>query len=140
MPQPATQAFSSQGTLIEVKISGSYAEIYEVYGINDSGGDTPEIDVTTLGSTAEEVLLDFPTAPNFEFEMNHLPADATHQYLEALKESGAANDFRITASDAGTETREFSGRVKKFSVSYATRQAAKVSVSIKVIGSITVTP
>ena len=140
MSQPASTAFSSQGTVIEVKITGTYQPIYECYGLQNAAGETPEIDITTLGSTIEEVLLDFPKSDQWDWEMNHLPADATHQYLEALKNSGAANDFRITASDTGGETREFSARVKKFAVNFQTRQASKVAVSIKQTGATTVTP
>lgn len=136
--QGATQAVSSQGTLLYVKISGNFEEIPEVYGLTDSGGDTPEIDVTTMGSTAEEVLLDFPVAPNWDFELNHRTDSTVHQYLETLRNSGAANDFKWIYSD--NEIVEFSGRVKKFQRQAQTRQAKKISVSIKQIGSATVTP
>lgn len=144
MPRPSTQstttAFSSQGSALFVEISGVFTEVFEVYGLPDSGGDTPTIDVTTLGSEAEETLNDFPVAPQYDFEMNHRLGDTTHQYLDTLSRSGALNNFKIVCWNGTlTETNAFAGRVKKFARNLQTRSAAKVAVSIKQSGASVVT-
>lgn len=142
MAQPATQAFSSQGTKLEVKIASVYQEVYEVYGLDNTGGESEEIDVTTMGSpgNTREKVLGFRDSGQYDFELNHLPADPTHQYLETAYKDRTAEEFKITASDTGGETVEFTARVKKFARQYRTGEAAKVSVSLLLTGDYVVTP
>jgi len=141
MPQPASTAHSSMGYMIEVKISGAFAEIYEAYAIPFPSNPRDEIDVTTLGSPdqEEEFILGVKRHGEMSFEVNFLPADPTHQYLETAKDNGSKEVFKITASDAGSRAWEFSGYVKQFNPMAAVNQAAKTTLIIKATGAITKT-
>ena len=142
MAQPATSAFSSAGTLLEVKITGTYSEVWEVYGIDQAGGESDRIEVTTMGSPGQkkEYITGYSDTGEFNYESNHLPANAVAQYLEALKNSRAENDFRITSNDPGNEQVEFAARVEVFNRQWRVGEAVKVTLRLKQTGLEVVTP
>ena len=136
----SSSALSSQGMTIGIGNAASpevFATITEVKSIDGPGGQTAEIDVTDLSSTAKEFVLGLQDEGDITLDMNYIPANTQHALLRTLRGSGAENNFRISFTDSPVTTWTFAARVKGFSISNAVDNVTALSVTLRVTGSIT---
>ena len=134
--------YSSAETEIAVSTDGgaTYTDLgCQISGFTGPGGSKPEIDVTTLCSTAKEFIGDLPDYGSVEMQGFFDPADAGVALLKALNDSGDTADWRITWPDSGTTEWAFEGYVSTFSVSAGAGQALQLTASVRVSGAITET-
>lgn len=136
----SSSALSSQGMTISVDNADSpltYTAIAEVKGIDGPGGQTAEIDVTDLSSTAKEFVLGLQDEGDITLDMNYIPGNTQHALLRTLRGSGAERNYRISFTDSPATTWTFGARVKGFSISNAVDNVTGLSVTLRVTGSIT---
>jgi len=136
----SSSALTSQGMTIAIGNGASpevFTTIAEVKSIDGPGGQTAEIDVTDLSSTAKEFVLGLQDEGDITLDMNYIPANTQHALLRTLRGTGAENNFRITFTDSPATTWTFGARVKGFSISNAVDSVTGLSVTLRVTGSIT---
>ena len=136
----SSSALTSQGMTIAIGNGASpevFATINEVKSIDGPGGQTNEIDVTDLNSTAKEFILGLQDEGDITLDMNYLPSDTQHALLRTLRGTGATNNYRITFTDSPATTWTFAALVKGFSISNAVDNVTGLSVVLRVSGTIT---
>ena len=136
----SSSALSSQGMTIGIGNGASpevFTTIAEVKGIDGPGGQTAEIDVTDLSSTAKEFVLGLQDEGDITLDMNYIPSNTQHVLLRTLRGSGDENNFRISFTDSPVTTWTFGARVKGFSISNAVDNVTGLSVTLRVTGTIT---
>ena len=136
----SSSALSSQGMTIGIGNGASpevFTTIAEVKGIDGPGGQTAEIDVTDLSSTAKEFVLGLQDEGDITLDMNYIPSNTQHALLRTLRGSGDENNFRISFTDSPVTTWTFGARVKGFSISNAVDNVTGLSVTLRVTGTIT---
>lgn len=136
----SSSALSSQGMTIGIDNADSpltYTTIAEVKSIDGPGGQTAEIDVTDLSSTAKEFVLGLQDEGDITMDMNYIPSNTQHALLRTLRASGAERSFQITFTDSPATTWTFNARVKGFTINNAVDNVTGLSVTIRVTGAIT---
>ena len=136
----SSSALTSQGMTIGLDADGSspftYVTIAEVKSIDGPGGQTAEIDVTDLSSTAKEFVLGLQDEGDITLDMNYIPSNAQHVQLRTLRGSGDSGNFQIAFTDSPVTTWTFLAKVKSFSISNAVDNVTGLSVTLRVTGSI----
>jgi predicted secreted protein len=137
-----TDATSSQGTYISVGDASSpntYTEIAEVKSIGGPNEDSEELDATHLRSTGgyREFLQSFKDAGELPCNCNFIPANATHQTVRTLYQSGAVRGWKITYPDGSYD--EFVGYVKAVGRTAAVGSILEGSFTIRISGQVDLT-
>jgi hypothetical protein len=122
-----------------------YVTVGGVTGIRDiRSGTATEIDVSDLSSLAKEYILGLADNGSMTLDVFYDPNDPGQVILEQLRESAAANVFRIgiknplgVGSPALTTTIRFTGFVQTFPIALAVDAAVTGSVTIRITGAIT---
>ena len=138
----ASTAISAQGSTLQVEgaVAGT-ADVLVGNLISYSGfdGESAEIDITNLSSTAKEVTAGLQDFGNFSGSWHHTYADAGQEKMRVLQASGATAAFLLTLKDGSTV--DFDGVVKNASSIEGGVDAVQAgSFSISVSGEPTVTP
>lgn len=137
----SSSALSSQGMTIGIDADGAspfvYTTIAEVKSIDGPGGQTAEIDVTDLSSTAKEFVLGLQDEGDITLDMNYIPSNVQHAQLRTLRGSGDTTSFQLAFTDSPVTTWTFSAKVKGFSISNSVDNVTGLSVTLRVTGSIT---
>lgn len=133
----STTAFSSQGSELQVKISGTYTTIPGVVGIPIPPVDPAYDDITNLGSPAgfPERL---PVGKNFVDVASEIiwdPDSAVHVFLQAASIAQDVCDFKCLVSNVGTSNYTYSGYVK-WEPKLDPRKAGRVNMTIQVTGEV----
>ena len=137
----ASTAISSQGTTIEidVAIQGTPdVEIANVKSFSGLDGESSEIDVSNLSSTAKEYRVGLKENGSFSLEWNPDYSDSGQNAVRAAEISGAQKAFLITLPNGVTLA--FDGFVSSAGgISGGVDGVLDGSGSIKVSGAVTVT-
>jgi hypothetical protein len=137
----SSSALTSQGMTIGLDADGAspftYVSIAEVKSIDGPGGQTAEIDVTDLSSSAKEFVLGLQDEGDITLDMNYIPSNTQHTLLRTLRGSGVSGYFQIAFTDSPVTTWSFTAKVKGFSISNAVDNVTGLSVTLRVTGSIT---
>jgi hypothetical protein len=141
-------SISSQGVaILRGDGSGSpenFEKIAEVMSFNGPGTSAPEIDVTSLDSTAKEYRLGLKDHGTFSFESMFIPKDSGQKGLQADLDNRTLRNFRLEfpkqdeASTSGTVF-EFAAYVTEFSMTGGVDEVVKASISLRISGDITKT-
>lgn len=119
----------------------SYTAIEQVLSISGPDGSAALIDVTYLESTGKEYLTDLPDGGSITMECNFTGGTKQMDLFTNFENSAAAEPFKLrvpTAINASTyHNFYFNAVVEKWSVSVAVGAQAKLSVGLKVSGSVT---
>jgi len=136
----SSSALTSQGMTIAVGNGASpevFTTIAEVKSIDGPGGQSNEIDVTDLSSTAKEYVLGLQDEGDITLDMNYIPSNVQHAQLRSDRAAGTQRNYRISFTDSPVTTWTFAARVKGFSISNAVDNVTGLSVVLRVSGSIT---
>ena len=137
----STTSFSSQGTVLQVKISSSFTTIPGVMTAPIPAIKLSFDDITNLSSPAgfpERI----PVGKEFtdvSFPMIFDPTNSVHQFLMTASTTQARCDFQEVLSDSGSATAAYSGYAS-MEVQADTRKAIRATLTINVDGDISFTP
>jgi hypothetical protein len=143
-----SQKLLSQFGFIEVADLQTPAEWVRVGGVNAinniRSGQAQEVDVSDLSSLAKEYVLGLTDNGSMDIAGFYDPEDPGQIILETLRETQAANDFRVgvrnplaAGSPTGYTLLLYSGRVSTFPISFGVDQAVTFTSSIRITGAIT---
>jgi Ubiquitin-activating enzyme E1 FCCH domain len=82
---------------------GIMSNFCELTGYNRSGGTSPEIDATSLCSTAAEYELGFPDFGSTQLDYNFAPRTAIQMSIESFYRSGALFAVKVVLPNNGGE-------------------------------------
>lgn len=129
------------GTLADVaaaaKIITGKATVGEIKSFNGPGGQSSDIDITTLESTAKEFLQGLQDEGEFSFSANLHPSDVGQTFCRNARSAQLTRGFEVILADTDTTTFTFDGNVKGFSVAGAVDDVVKADVTIKISGPVT---
>lgn len=111
-----------------------YTHIKGVLGMPPVVQEAPEIDVTSLDSTAREYIAALPVGDELDIEFNWHREDAGQVALHAAKNDGGATPFRVDFPD-GTRL-EFSAVVRSFGPGAGLDEQVKGSAKLKISGAV----
>lgn len=138
----ASTAIAAQGATLEIDVAVAGTPdtaIKNIKSFSGFDGEAGEIDVTNLDSTAKEYRAGLQDFGSFSLEWNPDYADAGQNDMRSAQASGAVKTFLLTLPN-GT-TAQFAGIVKNASsISGGVDAVLDGSVSIKITGSVTITP
>lgn len=136
----ATAAISGYGTLLKRGDGGApetFNTVGEVRSISGPSMETDEADVTTHSSAAagafREFILTLIDAGSVEFDINYVPADATHIGLRNDFLGRTKRNWQIILPGS-IQTISFSGYVKTMPFEFPTDDAITAKISIRCTG------
>ncbi|MCA3194563.1 MAG: hypothetical protein INH12_31380, partial [Cupriavidus sp.] len=98
-------------------------------------GQSSELDVTDLDSTAKEFMLGLQDWGTFSFDVNRDFNDAGPQAVDAAKRAGSQKSFKLTLPNLKTKT--FNGYVKNSPLEGGVDQVLKTSgVTLRITGDV----
>lgn len=121
-------AITSQGTTLSI----GGIDIAQIVSYSGLDGESAEVEVTNLASTAKEFIVGLEDFGNFSFEIISDPTDAGQEDLRDAKSAGTAPEFILETSAGKTAT--FNASVKSISYSGSVDDADKASVNLRVTG------
>jgi len=135
-----SDAVSVVGTLFkrgDGASSEAFVSLGEITGITQGGMNRDTIDVTNLGSTGgyREFITSFRDSGEFTLQCNYV-----HDAYETFKadfEASASVNYQIVVDDTDASTFSFAGFVTAMPVTFNTGEQAKVAITIKVTGEMT---
>jgi hypothetical protein len=89
--------YTSGGTAAK----GVFSNFCELTGYNRAGGSSPEIDATSLCSTASEFELGLPDFGTTQLDYNFAPRTSVQTALESLYRSGAKMAVKVSLPNSG---------------------------------------
>lgn len=133
---------SSQGLKISRENSpgsGTFTDIAHITGHDGPGSENPEIDVTSLSSTAKEFLPGLKDNGELSVELNFDPANSSHQQISADQEASPPTvvNWRISFPTSPIITWTFPAFVKSFSPASGVDAALTGSLTLRIAGAIT---
>lgn len=145
-----SQKIQSQFGFFEVAQPGTPSEwvrVGGVTGIRDiRSGTTTEIDVSDLSSLAKEYQLGLADNGSMTLDVFYDPQDPGQVILETLRETSAANGFRVgvrnpigVGSPTGFVLLSFTGFVQTFPIALGVDAAVTGTVTVRITGAITKT-
>lgn len=138
----SSNALDSQGMLIQRSDGASpevFATIPEVSEMSGPGGQSSEIDVTDLSSTAKEFRMGLQDEGQISLTMNWIPGNAVHAGLRTDRSNQTLRNFKIIFTDSPTTTWDFAAFVMGLEMSAGVDDVVKATATLRVSGSITET-
>jgi hypothetical protein len=77
------------------EVASVYTLVPEVFDVTPGTAESPDIDVTHLGSTAREIKPGLPNFGTFSFRMNHILNNAVQEAIEAASPQTAFGNWRF---------------------------------------------
>lgn len=130
-------AIQAQGTTMTFEDSASPVVAQTVGGIQSFtgfDGESTEIDITTLASTAKEFDVGLEDFGNLSLEVIYDGSDAGQAAIMTAKSAAATKEVVLTLSDSSIAT--FDVIVKSFSKSGGVDDVVKGSVNMKITGAV----
>lgn len=125
--------YTSGGT-VDAPNFGNWCELT---GYNVQGGSSPEIDTTTICSTAAENVLGLPDRGSMTLDYNYAPKTNIQQVLAAAQLTGEVVPFKLELPTPATNGRVFMfGRVQQVSFNGAVGGKHTGSMTIRLTGDI----
>jgi len=130
------------GTVLQMDDGlGVYTAIAEVVSIGELTRERPEVDATSLSSTAREYVPGLATAPEVDLELNLLLENATQDDLTGLAyifNNSITRNFRLLPNGESKQIR-FAAFVKSHTYGpFELESIKKCKVRLKVTGAVTV--
>lgn len=130
------------GTVVDVaaasKTLTAKALVGELQNFNGPGGQSSDIDVTTLQSTAKEFRRGLQDEGEISFDLNLDPSDAGQIFCRTARAEvgGAAGlrSFELILPDTAETTLTFDAFVKGFSISGGVDDVVKASMMLRITG------
>jgi len=114
--------------------------IGQIFDLKPPNMANPELDTTDLDSTVRTFRPTVPDYGEFNFKMNHDPADSQHQALLTAFAAGTVISWTVTLADAGNATYAFSGFIKGYDLgNLVVDNKSEATVTVKLTGSVTFT-
>lgn len=134
---------ATQGTIISRETSlgsGSFVAVANVRSFSGPSGENPEIDVTTLSSTAKEYIGGLIDNGELTLELNFDHDNTTHQQAIADQEASppTTTGWRITFANP-TVNYTWPAFVKSFSISGEVDGVYQASMTLRLSGARVVT-
>lgn len=133
----ASTAISSQGTLLKVDISATLTNVANVVSFSGFDGESAEIDVTNLSSTAKEFRIGLQDFGNVQVECHPDFTDAGQDQVRALMASGAVGIFQLLFPNG--DKIDFNALVKANPMSAGVDAVLDGSFALRLTGAITIT-
>ena len=136
-------AKSAQGMTIGISTlpATTYTPIYCTTTVNMEDGESADIDVTCLSSTAKEYLIGIQDSGSLSLDLNVVFGDAGYALLQAAKASGDKYGFQIELAKEGAETTgrtfTFEGYVKSLPFTGAVDAAITGTANVRISGAVT---
>lgn len=139
-----TQAVSAQGTKLYRGATtasspntptGFTASLPEIKDFQGPGGQSGEIEVTSLDSTAKEFLPALKDNGQFTANMNFAPSSLEHQGIVADQENRVSRWYRLVLPNGANG--DFQGFVQQFTLSGAVDNVLAAALTVRVAGAIT---
>ena len=115
----------------------TFDNVGEVQSISGPDGTAPEIDTTSLSSTARTFNMGLPEEGNVTLEVNLDPDDAQQTELRTKRAAQTVNNYQITLTDSPATTLTFAAYVTGFSVNVAIDDVIKASITLRITGAVT---
>ena len=117
------------------------AEIGEIQNFTGPGGQSADIDVTTLRSTAKEYRRGLQDEGEITFECNLDPADVGQLFCRNARAETASpfgqREFEVVLQDADQTQFSFSAFVKGFSIAGSVDDVVTASLALRITGAVT---
>ena len=136
-------ALKSQGMgiyLLDTAVSpNAYNEIPKIDSISGPDGSASEINTTALDSSAAEFVMGLPDEGNVTLEMFWQGENSNTQQvaLRTARANQTLKTFQIRLTDSPESTYTFTAYVTGWSLSGGIDDAIKVSVTLRISGSVT---
>lgn len=136
-------AIHSQGVVLQ-RGNGAGPEVFsdvaEIVDFDGPSGESSEIDVTHLNSTAREYLLGLRDEGEISFTANLVPQDVQQKGLRADRDNKVLRNFKIILTDVADTTLSFAAFVKSFGISGSTDDKVVANFTLRVSGAVTWAP
>lgn len=136
----ATNAFLTSGSYLQIGNGASpevFSTISEVVSVGDFGLENPLINVTHLGSTAQEYISGLPDGVSFDITVNYYPTDTSHVALMSAATNRTKPNFKFAISSSPIKTFSFAALVTAYKLPAAVNAAFQMRFTMKISGSIT---
>lgn len=126
----------SKGTALLIDIASTYTAIPQLTSISVSGEKTETFDATTLdsGTHKKKEPTGYVDTPTISADGFYDPDDTTIQAFEALVATPAANNFKITYTDATPTSHVYAGAGYGLDKTVAPADGVKCSYTIETSG------
>jgi len=133
---------SSQGLTISIGNGASpetFTDIANITGHDGPSRENPEIDVTSLSSTAKEFLPGLVDNGEISINLNFDASDNSHDALLDAQEARTVHNFKITwpGSASPPKAWTFPAFVKSFSTSSSVDAPLTGSLTLRITGAVT---
>lgn len=128
-----------QGTLIEVDLTGSgpWTAIGHILNYRSPSSARPDVDVTTIDSTAREYLKGLADGGTISLPVIYDASDAGQVGLEGARTGNTPLDFRMTLANTEGTIVTFSALVNDFTVEGGVDAANQGTIELRVTGAVT---
>lgn len=131
---PVSTTGDGAGTIVITPVAQAFTAIASCKDITLPSAATDEIDITTHDSLGKEFMDGDTDYGEVGFDINYNPALSSHALLRSLSASKDERDWQAVMVDANTETWEFAGWVKTFTLSAPVSGVYTATVAIRVTG------
>lgn len=115
-----------------------YTTIAEVLRVSEIGATNPEVNVTSLDSTAQEYIAGLPDGATVEFEFNWVSGNTQQQSLRTSAAAGSTVNLQMLWNNSPQTRAKFNLVLLKFAMAETTPdQQIKGVVSGRISGAIT---
>lgn len=142
-----SEATASEGVIVQIGTGNAadvddagdtFADMGEVVSFSDlDGGDSAEIDVTHLRSTAKEYLLGLPDNGTFSMELNLIFGDAGQDEFRAARRARESRNIRVVLPDDAGTTLKFKGFPKSNPIAGGVDQKLSTTFTTRITGAVT---
>jgi predicted secreted protein len=128
-------ALSAQGTLFQVE-NTTFTTIPEVIRGNTPSIRVEQIDVTSHDSSGgfRESLAGFKDAEDVTLELNWVPSNTVHTFLQTTAAAGTVVDWKTSLPGTGDKVCSYSGYIQSLVITANTGEALRATLVIKVSG------
>lgn len=112
----------------------TFTDVAEVLDFDGPGGESSEIEVTHLQSTAKEYKIGLKDPGDFTFNVNLIPDDASQLGLQSDHDTRVTRNFKLILSDGTVGT--FAALVRRFRRSGAKDDVVKANITLRITGDI----
>lgn len=129
------KAIQAQGTVLYVSTGGSPTNFVAVGNVTDFNlqGRAPDINVSNLDSSAEEVLVGIPKY-NLSLSLNLDPDNTQHQAIRNAMAARASLEWKIAMTDTTPTNITFVGYVTEFAVGGRVNDKVAASIGLAIDG------
>lgn len=135
-----TEAVSAQGVTVQRGDGASpeaFTTIAEITDFTGPDGELSIIDVTSLDSTATEVIAGLIDNGTVQFSGNFVGGNAAQTGLRTDRTAKTLRNFKITLTDSPATVFSFAAYVTSFTVSGAQNDRVQFAATLRISGAVT---